>query len=300
MLAAPAVSGAVEERRAEDPYYLTSRTFAMGSLITEGDHLFLARDGDWRGALDVLLAAVGHDAERHGAGTIVLRDLASADRELRDALRERGFVAVALPESVVLDAVPATDAAWLASLSPKARVHQRRDVLPWDGAFDVEILRHGGRVPSDAELAHLHGLYRQVQARNLEINSFELPETLLRDMLAHPCWELMLLRRRPEAGGAPGEPPVAFGAHFIGREHYAPMIVGLDYAYVRSHHTYRQALRQAVLRARAHGATRMPLGMGATFEKRRFGGRPEARLAFVQSSDHFAQEALAVHAAAVA
>jgi hypothetical protein len=71
------------------------------------------------------------------------------------------------------------------------------------------------------------------------------------------------------------------------------MIVGLDYAYVRSHHSYRQALRQAVLRARERGARRVLLGMGAGLEKRRFGARAERRLAYVQVSDHYAQEVLA-------
>ena len=45
--------------RAEDPYYLTSMTFAMGSLLTEGDHLYLDRNADWRGALDLLMGDAG-------------------------------------------------------------------------------------------------------------------------------------------------------------------------------------------------------------------------------------------------
>lgn len=185
------------------------------------------------------------------------------------------------------------DVDWLAGLSPKARSHQRREVLPWDTAFEVEVLRHGGRIPSASELEHLHGLYRNVELRGLEANSFELPPTILADMLAHPCWELVLLCLRPEAGGPAGGAPVAFGAHFIGRDYYAPMVLGLDYAYVRSHHSYRQALRQAFLRARAHGARRILLGMGAALEKRRFGARPHSRLAYVQASDHYSQQVLA-------
>ena len=69
------VSELVEQRRAEDPYYLTSTTFAMGSLLTEGDHLYLDRNADWKGALDLLMAAVSEHAKAAGAGTIVLRDL---------------------------------------------------------------------------------------------------------------------------------------------------------------------------------------------------------------------------------
>ena len=76
---------------------------------------------------------------------------------------------------------------------------------------------------------------------------------------------------------------VAFGAHFVGPRHYAPMVVGLDYDYVRSHGAYRQALRNAVLRARALGSKRVLLGMGATFEKTRFGAHVQDRVAFAQA-----------------
>jgi 7-keto-8-aminopelargonate synthetase-like enzyme len=283
------VSEIVEERRVDDPYWLTSRTFAMGSLFTEGDHLWLDRAGDWEGALDQLLTAVAEDAREFDAKTIVLRDLDSGDRDLAAALRHRGFVEVAMPETLIVDPVIGNDEEWLAGLSAKSRYHQRREVLPYDDTFDVEFLRKGGREVSDDELRHLYWLYRNVWQRRLDLNTFSLPETLFTDMLDHDRWELMLLRLRED----PDAPPVAIGAHFRGEHHYAPMLVGLDYEYVYSHHSYRQALRQALLRARALGAKSVPWGMGATLEKRRFGAKPVARSAFVQTSDHYALEVLA-------
>ncbi len=291
MLSPAAVSAIVEERRAEDPYFLTSRTFAMGSLLTEGDHLYLDRNADWRGALDMLLAAVSEHAQAAGAATVVLRDLHAADRELAEALAERGYMRTAMPDSLVLEPVAAGDEAWLASLSYRSRTHQRKAVLPWDDAYEVEILRKGGRVPDDAELDHLYELFRAVARRGLDLNTFELPRTIFRDMLEHDSWELMLLRLR-ENGRV-----VAFGADFIGARHYAPMVAGLDYDYVRSHGAYRQTLRHAMLRARAHGARRMLLGMGATLEKQRFGAQVQERLAFAQTSDHYSQDLLASFAA---
>jgi len=298
MLAYPEVSELVELRRVEDPYYLTSRTFAMGSLLTEGDHLYLDRNGNWKGALDLLMAAVSEHAEAEGAGTIVLRDLHSADLELAEAVKERGYVRTSLPDSLVYEPVAGGDEAWLSTLSPKARMHQRKSVLPFDDAYDVEWLSAGGRPVSDAELDHLYGLYLAVQSRGRDLNSFPLPKTFLRDMLAlprpegssplrSPSWELMTLRLR-ETGAI-----VAFGAHFVGARHYAPMIVGLDYAVVRTHGAYRQALRRAMLRARELGSKRILLGMGATFEKARFGAHVQERVAFAQAADHYSSEVLA-------
>ena len=113
MLAAAEVSELVEARRAEDPYYLTSMTFGMGSLLTEGDHLYLDRNADWKGALDLLLPAVSEHAAAAGAGTIVLRDLYSADLELAEAIRERGYVKTSLPASLVYEPVVGGDEEWL-------------------------------------------------------------------------------------------------------------------------------------------------------------------------------------------
>jgi hypothetical protein len=103
----------------------------------------------------------------------------------------------------------------------------------------------------------------------------------------------MVMRLREQ----PALAPVAFGAHFIGHNHYAPMIIGLDYQYVRSHHSYRQALRQALLRARAHRSQRILLGIGATLEKRRFGASTQTRCAYIQTADHYDQQTLDLIAA---
>jgi hypothetical protein len=252
--------------------------------------LYLDRDADWRGALGLLLSAVSEQATAADAGTIVLRDLDDTDHELAAAIRGAGYVPAALPASLVYEPVVATDEAWLAQLTYRQRRHQVRAVLPFDETYDVEFLHRGVSV-SDAELDHLYGLYRAVQERGRDLNVFPLPRCMLREMCEHDAWELMVLRLRDT-----GE-VVSFGAHFVGARHYAPMVIGLDYRYVVSHGLYRQMLRHAVLRAREHGAHRVLFGMGATLEKERFGAGIHARVAFAQTSDHYASEVLAAFAA---
>ena len=112
------------------------------------------------------------------------------------------------------------------------------------------MIRRGERVPTPSELEHLHQLYRNVRGRNLDLNTFELPDRLFGAMLDTDVWELVLLRL---AGEPADRAPVAVGAAFIAENHYVPMIVGLDYDYVQSHRSYRQMIRQMQLRARAHG-----------------------------------------------
>jgi 7-keto-8-aminopelargonate synthetase-like enzyme len=293
MIAPAGVSRRVEERRASDPYYLTSQTLAMGSLLSEGEHLYLDRGRDWHTALELLRDAVAADQEAGGAQNVILRDFPGCDPELELVLREQGFVRAPMLDSLVLDVDFDSDEQWLAGLSAKARLHQRREVLPWERATEVELLRAGGRRPNRRELDHLYELYRNVHSRGLDLNTFTLPPRIFEQMLESPCWELLLTYLRPEAGGPRNGLPVAFGAHFVGREHYSPLVIGLDYDYVRSHHVYRVALLKAIRRARQIGARRVYLGMGATLEKRRFGARVEPRCAYVQASDHFSMEVLA-------
>ena len=290
MLDRAALSRRVEQERLADPYFLTAQTFAMGSLLTEGDHLFLDRGGNWLGALDLLVETVGEHAAEEGAGTIVLRDLASDDEELAAALSERGFVRIEMPNAYVIEALAADRAGWLASLSYRARRFQLREVMPFGSHFAVEVLRRGGRTPDDAELEHLYGLYRNVHARNQDLNTFPLPPQLFPRMLGHDCWELLLLHRTHEAMR---RRPLAFAANFRGARHYAPLIVGLDYTHLEEHASYRQALWHSVMRALRHRAQFVPLGIGAGVEKRRFGATARARSAFAQTDDHYSQELLA-------
>ncbi len=200
MLAQAEVSRRVEELRADDPYYLTSMTVGMGSLLSEGAHLHLDRSGDWRGALELLLDAVGREQQRVGASMLVLRDFDGFDEELDAFLRARGLVRYPMLESLTMDLDFRTDEELLERLTYRARTHVRREALAWEEHYDVEIVAHGGRVPSDEELEHLYQLYRNVEARGLELNVFDLPPHVFRGMLEHPCWELFLLRLKPSPG----------------------------------------------------------------------------------------------------
>jgi predicted N-acyltransferase len=285
MVSPAAVSRRVEELRQGDRYELTSQTLAMGSLLTEGEHLFLDRERDWQAAIDLLLETVSRVQEQSGAQNVVLRDFRDPDPELELFMRERGFVKAPMLDSLVLDVDFKTDEEWFERISYKSRRHQRREVLPYEDAVSVEILGRGGRMPSDEELDHLYSLYRNVHSRGLELNVFDLPRRVFERMLEDESWELLSLSLDGKV--------VAFVADFIGRDHYSPLVIGLDYDYVESHHTYRVALLKMMRRAVELGKSRLYWGMGATLEKRRFGAAVQPRCCYVQAKDHYAMEVLA-------
>jgi 7-keto-8-aminopelargonate synthetase-like enzyme len=292
MLAAAHVSRSLEERRQDDPYWLTSTYMAMGALLTEGDHLYLDRSADWRGALRLVVKAVREAQEAAGIEHLVFRDVATDDTELDAFLHDQGFVRFGMPESFVQAVDWDTPEGFLATLDHDRRKVLRRKVFPWNEAYDVEVLQAGGRQPSAAELAHFHALYHNVKARNHELNTFGLPESFFERMLTAPGWEIVLFYARPVIGGQPGDLPVGLSACYVGPDQYVPLIAGLDYRHVEPHGLYRQLLWQNVLRARHHGKRWIFNGFGAPIEKTRLGAKARRSSAYVQTADLYQFEAL--------
>lgn len=280
MVARKEVSEAVEAERArrKDPYYLTTRTFGMGSLLSEGQHLWLDRAGPWRAALDLVLAAAQAEQQRCGANVLALRDFEPGDAELDAYLQAKGFLRFQMPESCTLELGGRDEAAQLASLSQGARRVFRQSVEANHGAYTFEVIGPGGRAISAEEAAHFHGLYLQVKARNLGFNTFALPEDFFAQVAGRAPWELVIARINDLVVGV--------GACFVGPGTYTPLALGLDYRYVYSHGLYRTMLWQGARRARAHGAGRLYLGVGAPLEKRRVGAHVVPQVAYMQAISH--------------
>ena len=292
MLSTAQLSAHVEGIRAErnDAYHLTSTMVAMGSLMSEGEHLWLDRTGDWRSAMRLILAAAREEEDASGAAGIVLRDLPDGDEELRVFLLGEGFVRIPLFATWEREVDFNGDDAFLAGLSRKARYHQRVNVLGWEGHYDVEVVKCGPTATmSTAELDHLHELYRNVHARNLQLNVFPLPRRVLEAVLHSPAWELIVLSL---CDGGPGK-PVAFACQHTGRDHVQPLFVGLDYRYVASHRSYQQLLLQAIRSGQRRGSRKVLFGMSADLQKSRFGAVAQKRWAYVQASDTFNSDLLA-------
>jgi 7-keto-8-aminopelargonate synthetase-like enzyme len=292
------VSTEVERRRRDDPYYLTSTVLAMGTPLTEGDHLYLDRTRDWRAALRLILAAARDEEDRCGASAVIVRDLPDGDAELHEFLVGEGLLRTPQRDSWVREVDFGTDEEFLAGLAKKARYHQRTTVLGWEGRYRVEVLRGGTPEAAAADTAlrdHLYALYRRVHARNLELNVFPLPRRVIDAVLARPGWELTLLY----LVDGPAL-PVAFGLQHVAPSHVQPVFVGLDYDYVASHHAYQQTLWQAVRAAQRNGAGRVLFGMSADLQKARFGARPERRWLYVQPTDSYQADVLGKLTEAVA
>ena len=288
------VSREVELRRQNDPNFLVAPVFGMGTLLTEGNHLYIDRDrlpaGSpvWQKSLETLVNAIRDDAQDLGVKWLALRDLPADEPELDDFLMGQGFLRQDAMARYKLEVAP-TEQEQRDRLPAKYRRFMRREVDRWNDEYEISIVDRSSARTLDFDWKHLHGLYAQLHERSCEINTFALPSDYFRLAASQPNWELVLLTRR----GHPDRKPVGVFSACRGIDTYSPTVIGLETDLIRSHGLYRQALRAAVARARQLGLKHMELGFGAGLQKRRLGAQAETSAVYLQAEDHYALDVLA-------
>jgi predicted N-acyltransferase len=283
MLASAAVTLKIEEQRKEDFYYLTTRTLMMGSIITEGQHLYLDYSNPhWRNALMVLLDAVWAEQDKEQANAIHLRDFAPDDVQLRDFFVDQGFVKVDLPDSHVIHNPPYDSfEAYLTRLNKKKRWHVNRDAVEKSEWFEVKKIEN----PAPVEADQLYGLYENVYNRR-KFNTFKLPRKFFDNILCSPHWDVLALTLKPEHDARSMRTPV--GVSFAYRNaNYNPMLIGLDYDYQESAKVYKQSVFRIIARAIELKSEKIDFGITASVEKRKFGAVIRPQVAYVQLKDNF-------------
>lgn len=290
MLSPAAVSRHVETLRQKDPYYLTSTVTAVGSLLTEGEHLFVDKTSPyWKEALLMFIEKAYAVQEQHKAGNVVIRDFHSIDQELDTLMVDNGFVRIAMPEtSIVADLSWEGKDGYYNSLSQRSRQHYREDVRKHESKFDVTVVTE---YPGDAVIDQWYGLYQHVKTHSLELNTFDLPKKWFARIFDNPDWEVLTLSLKP--GFGEDDRPVCMVINYKGGNIYSPMVIGLDYTHNKDYKIYRQALYQLVLRARDLGKKKVCLGFAAATEKRKVGAEPVQAYAYIHSRDTFNMEVLA-------
>ena len=140
MLAPASISIETERKRIKDPYYLTSKVLSMGSLFTEGDHLYLDRSNpSWNEALSIMIRELEKLEMMSEPGMMVLRDF-TEDDELNAILHGQGFIKASMPEACIYsDFSWETMEGYVASLSSRSRRHFNNDIKPYQEKFDIYI-----------------------------------------------------------------------------------------------------------------------------------------------------------------
>src|SRR5246127_4765307 len=106
MLASASVSAQIELQRKNNPYYLTSRCLMMGTLLTEGNHLWIDRTSDsWKETLMYLIDEIWKDHEKLKTDALYFRDFRADDIEMRNYLIDRGFLKIDMPNTNSIDSL---------------------------------------------------------------------------------------------------------------------------------------------------------------------------------------------------
>jgi 7-keto-8-aminopelargonate synthetase-like enzyme len=287
MLAPLATSQKIEEERKIHPYYLTSNVLSLGSLFTEGEHLYFnSAHPQKQQALNLLMKCLEELEQPSEAKMIVLRDF-HENREIHNYFQGQGFVRIQMPDSCSIELDEnITLETYIARLSARNRKHLRKEVLETEGLLEIKIVQN----PTSVQLQKIEELYSKVHQNNLGLNTFSFPSKLFANMAAHPNWEFIAL--------SPKSDPV----NMIGvmlcyknvQNTYIPAFVGMDYAYLEKYHIYRQLLYQTIKRAIEIKAKSISLGLTAAFEKRKLGATITPIYAYLQTADNFILERLEV------
>ncbi len=291
MLSPAAVSAAVEEKRLTDPYYLTSKVIAAGSLLTEGEHIYIDKESAyWKDAMQLLFDRIYELQEKYKASNIVLRDFSGLDTAMDSFFVDNGFFRVAMPENnVVTDLNWNTNEEFYNRLSPRSRRHFRQDVQKHEDKFEITIADN----PSDDDIDYWYTLYLNVKNNNLALNTFTLPKKVFGQMCKSENWEVLVMAVKKEYDYNGIDKPVNIVFSYKTATAYMPMIMGMDYTYNKDFKIYRQALYRWVMRARELGKEKICLGFSAGVEKKKVGAEPVETYAYMQAKDNFNLQVLA-------
>lgn len=283
MLAAVSASEVIENQRKKDPYYLTSKVLGMGSLFTEGHHLYVDHKHALKqDALHVLMTTMESIEKQYEIKMIVLRDFSREER-LHPYFQGQGFVRVQMPDSCKINLVALeTVETYSEKLSSRNKKHLRKEILAYESALDIEVISQA----NDSQLKQIQRLYSNVHQKNLGLNTFSFPVKLFEAMSKHPQWEFISISLRD----APHKLIGVMLCYKNGNHTYIPAFVGMDYNYLKTYYIYRQLLYQTIKRSIALKCKRVDLGMTAGFEKRKLGASVEERFAYIQTSDNYTLE----------
>ncbi len=259
----------------------------MGSLFTEGNHLYLDRESaHWQNALRLLLDELFREQEKEQVSNILLRDFDAGDTEMHEFMVDQGFVKIDMPESCVVEGLSGqSDEAYVATLSQKNRRHYVQKIKRNHPFYTVEIKSK----LSQSELAYAIKLFRNVKNNNFAINSFHFPEKLFQQINESEAWEFVVLHIKPEHTINTNPVAVCF-CHTNAVHVYSPMLIGMDYEYLMEYGVYRQTLFEVVKRANALGCSKVNFGISATIEKKRIGAVLYPKVGYFQAKDNFAME----------
>ncbi|PKD17649.1 aminotransferase class I/II [Salegentibacter salinarum] len=288
MLSDANTSRVIEEMREEDPYYMTDVVLSLGSVFSEGAHLFLDDDHPLHiRSMRLFLKKLDEIKTKMGAKLIILRDFEKSNT-LNTFFHEQGFISIDMPDSCeIANFNWRNEEHYLSTLSKRSRKHFNKDIKAFENYFQTRIVIS----PTPEEIDKFYTLFEEVWSNNLGINIFKFPKKLFSKMVKSPKWDFLTLYLKAES---PNISDKIVGVMFITRsgKTFIPAFVGMDYGYNEKFNIYRQLLYQTIKTAGTLKFEKIKFGFSASFEKKKLGATLIPKIAYVQADDNFSLEAL--------
>ncbi|MBW4361622.1 aminotransferase class I/II-fold pyridoxal phosphate-dependent enzyme [Flavobacterium taihuense] len=274
MLALENISRKIEKQREEEPYYLCSKTLTMGSLFTEGEHLYVKGD---HSLVDETFNQFFIEVEKFkkatGSTVVILRDFQS-DFQFNERFENEGFAKVSMPNTNIVEHPKwNTEDELLSFLTSKNGINNiKRYVFKYEDKFDITIKK----TLTDKEAEEHYKLFSNVKKANFAFNFFAYPNKITKILSKYDEWEFIEFRLKGSdelIGGIWG---------FIGENHCCPLIVGLNYNYIKSHHLYKQVMYYMVKRGNDLDKSKTYLGLTSDYEKQKYGAKLVSIFAYMK------------------
>ena len=265
MLSTESVSKKVEQIRIDDPYYLCSKTLAMGSLFTEGQHLYINESHQLvHAALEKLIQEIDRLKVATNATVVVLRDF-EADFLHNEVFENEGYIKMSMPNTNIVQHPKWNSKEELLSLltSKNGINNIKRYVFKYEDKFDITIKK----ALTDKEADQHYKLFLNIKKANFAFNFFAYPKKTAKILSKYDEWEFTEFRLKGS------EELIGCIWGFIGEDHCCPLIVGLNYDYVKSHHLYKQVMFHMVKRANELDKSKTYLGITSDYEKQKYGAQ---------------------------
>ena len=279
MLSPENVSKKIEEIRKTDPYYLCSKTLAMGAMFAEGEFLFVNEKHELiNETLSAFFEFVNKTKEEIKATTVIFRDFRE-DFPLNEKFVEEGYVKIAMPNTNILkDLKWETNEELFAQIeSKKRRTNIKNNVLKYLADFEVNVKK----VLTDEEAIKYYELFLNVKSLNFGFNFFTYPQKITSILTKYKEWEIIEIKHKESNKIA------ANIWCYIGLNHYCPFIIGLNYDFSKSHHIYQQSVYNVIKRGGDLNKKTIFLGLTADFDKRQYGAEQVKINAFMKINDTY-------------
>ncbi len=292
LLANKDVSREIENKRFDNPYFMSSKTLLVGSQLTEGNHLYIDRDSSFiKEALEILFAKISKIQIRENISTTMIRDMDATDSVIDSVMMDNGFFKMSVPDNYKVENVNwKSETEFYKNLTKNSKRHYRKFITKHEHKYDLNIIEK----PSIEELNHFYELYLNIQQKSLTISTFTLPFKLFKNMALNENWEVLSLNLRKEYDDRLNNKPVAMAFCYKGNNDYSAVIAGIDYEFNSTDFSYRQLLAKVIFRGRALSKKNIALGYTSGIEKKHFGATEIKSCAYTQIKDNFKMEALAI------